>query len=166
MKKAFTLMEMLIAVTILSLITIFLYRTFASLAHSNDFYAKELALTSHEQKVANTLYLDLTLGIPASLKLININKNSDVLLMQSKHSIHRQIKPYIAYIIKENHLWRIEASEPLSYPLSEETQMLIDDLGEASVFRAYQKDNATLVHLEQKEMLLLRANLLDDVADF
>ena len=168
MKRAFTLIEMLIAVGLLSVITLFLYQTYASLQHSNRFYGEELSEASREQKLRKTIYLDLSLSMPDSIKLINIDKNSDVLIMQSSHSLHRRIMPYIAYLVKEDHLMRIESSQELFYPLSGEEEMVIDDLEEVITFRVFQTEGSFLVHLEEadKKMILFRTNRLNDVVDF
>lgn len=168
MKKAFTLIEMLISISLLSVITLFLYQTYVSLQQSNRFYGEELSEASREQKLRKTIYLDFALSTPASVKLINIDKTSDVLILQSSHSVHHRIMPYIAYIIKDKHLLRIESSEELYYPLSGEEEMVIDDLGNVKSFRIFQKENSFLVHLEQKEkkMILFRTNRLNDVVDF
>lgn len=168
MKKGFTLIEMLISVGLLSVITLFLYQTYASLQLSNRFYGEELSQASREQKLRKTLYLDLALCMPDSVQLINIDKTSDVIIMQSSHSVHHRIMPYIAYMIKEGRLMRIESSQELSYPLSGEEEMVIDELAELSLFRIFQKERAFLVHLEQKDkkMILFRTNRLNDVADF
>jgi len=168
MKRAFTLIEMLIAISLLSVITIFLYQTYSSLQHSNRFYGEELSEASREQKLRKTIYLDLSLSMPDSIKLINIDKNADVLIMQSSHSVHQRIMPYIAYLIKDDHLMRIESSQKLFYPLSGEEEMVIDDLEEVKTFRVFQKESSFLVHLEQKDkkMILFRTNRLNDVVDF
>jgi prepilin-type N-terminal cleavage/methylation domain-containing protein len=168
MKRAFTLIEMLIAVGLLSVITLFLYQTYSSLQHSNRFYGEELSEAAREQKLRKTIYLDLALSMPDSIKLINIDKNSDVLIMQSSHSVHQRIMPYIAYLVKDAHLMRIESSQKLSYPLSGEEEMVIDDLEEVNIFRVFQKDDSFLVHLEEadKKMILFRTNRLNDVVDF
>ena len=168
MKKAFTLLEMLIAVSLLSIIIIFLYQTYASLQKSNRFYGEELSSASYEQKLRKTIYLDLALSMPDSVKLINIDKDADVIIMQSSHSVHRRIMPYIAYLVKEGELFRIESSDKLYYPLSGTEEMIIDELGKVKSFRIFQKENAFLVHLEQddKKMMLFRTNRLNDVVDF
>jgi prepilin-type N-terminal cleavage/methylation domain-containing protein len=168
MKKAFTLLEMLIAVSLLSIIITFLYQTYASLQKSNHFYGQELSSASYEQILRKTIYLDLALSMPDSIKLINIDKGSDVVIMQSSHSVHRRIMPYIAYMVKEESLFRIESSQEIFYPLTGDEEMVIDDLGKIKSFRIFQKENAFLVHLEQddKKMMLFRTNRLNDVVDF
>ena len=168
MKKAFTLIEMLISISLLSVITIFLYQTYASLQKSNRFYGEELSEASREQKLRKTIYLDLALSTPESVKLIHIDKSSDVIILQSSNSVHHRIMPYIAYMIKDGHLMRIESSEELFYPLSGEEEMVIDDLTELKIFRVFQKENSFLVHIEKddQKMMLFRTNRLNDVLDF
>jgi len=168
MKKAFTLIEMLIAVSLLSVITIYLYQTYASLQHSNNFYGEELASASREQKLRKTIYLDLALSMPDSVKLHHIDEDSDFIIMQSSHTVHHRIMPYIAYMLKDGHLLRIESSQELIYPLSGDEEMVIDDLQEVRTFRIFQDKDSFLVHLEQndKKMMLFRTNRLNDVVDF
>jgi len=168
MKKAFTLIEMLISVSLLSVITIFLYQTYASLQQSNRFYAQELEEASHEQKLRKTIYLDISLSLPGSVQIHSIDEDSDVIFMQSSHSVHRRIMPYIGYLKKEGHLFRIESSHELFYPLTGEEEMLIDDLGEIQTLRLFQKENSFLVYLEKNDqkMILFRTNRLNDVVDF
>ena len=168
MKKAFTLLEMLIAVSLLSIIIVFLYQTYASLQNSNRFYGKELSSASFEQKLRKTIYLDLALSMPDSFQITNIDKHSDVITMQSSHSVHRRIMPYIAYMIKDSELLRIESSDRLSFPLQGSEEMVIDNLGEVQSFRLFENNNAFLVHLEQnnKKMMIFRVNRLNDVVGF
>ncbi len=168
MRKGFTLLEMLISVGLLSIIVIFLYQTNASLQHSNTFYGGELSAAWHEQKLRKTIYLDLALSMPESFQTVNLDKDTDIILMQSSHSVHRRIMPYIGYMLRDGHLWRIEASEPLVYPLRGDEEMVVDDLGTMRRFRVYPKGNAFLVNMEKpdKKMILFRTNRLNEVVEF
>ena len=48
MRKAFTLIELMISVSILSIMMIFLYKSYASVNMSNKFYEKEVELIKQQ----------------------------------------------------------------------------------------------------------------------
>ena len=77
-KKAFTLIEMMVSITILSIMILFLYKTYASFNLSNATLKKELDSTMSMQKKRKTMYLDFTLAFSQSLKIQNREKNEDV----------------------------------------------------------------------------------------
>lgn len=161
-------MEILISVGLLSVITLFLYQTYASLQKSNRFYGDELASASQEQQLRKTIYLDLALSMPDSFNVINISTTEDIITMRSSHSVHHRIMPYITYMLKEGQLLRIESSQELIFPLIGDEEMVIDEIAEAKVFRVFQKEASFLVHLEEndKKMILFRTNRLNDVIEF
>ena len=82
-RHAFTLIEMMIAITLFSVVMIFLYQSMASLDKSNRFYGDKLQSISTEQSLFKTLYLDLALSESNVGEIININKNEDIVLMQT-----------------------------------------------------------------------------------
>jgi len=146
-RSAFTLIEMMIAITLLSVIMIFLYQSMASLDKSNRFYGERLQSISTEQSLYKTLYLDLTLSEPNSGEIINIDKDKDILLLQTSHVVHTNVMPYVAYVLKEKHLYRIESATRLTYPFDSDLNALIDDFGEVQKFRLYKNSTHYLLHL-------------------
>ena len=146
-RPAFTLIEMMIAITLLSVIMIFLYQSMASLDKSNRFYGERLQSISAEQSLYKTLYLDLTLSEPTSVQIINNNKDEDILLLQTSHVVHTNVMPYIAYLIKEKHLYRIESATRVTYPFESNLNAVIDDFGEMKTFRLYKNSTHFLLHL-------------------
>jgi prepilin-type N-terminal cleavage/methylation domain-containing protein len=109
-RRAFTLIEMMIAITLFSVVMIFLYQSVASLGKSNRFYGDKLEVITTEQLLLKTLYLDLALSVPNTDQIVSINKNEDIVLMQTSHIIHTHVMPYVAYFIKDKHLYRIESA--------------------------------------------------------
>lgn len=166
-RAAFTLIELLISVSILSIIMTFLYKSYASLNHSNSFYKKELLDIKSELLKKEVLYLDFSLAFSESVKILNQDAKEDIVFFQSSNSIHNRYNPYIAYIIKDSKLYRLESlKEFKTYPLSSDAEFSIDYFGEAESFRVYKsqiKDKQTyLVHVDFKEDedLLLKINVL------
>jgi prepilin-type N-terminal cleavage/methylation domain-containing protein len=146
-RRAFTLIEMMIAITLFSVVMIFLYQSVASLGKSNRFYGEKLEAITTEQFLLKTLYLDLALSVPNTDEIININKNEDVVLIQTSNIIHTHVMPYVAYFIKDKHLYRIESAAKLKYPFERNLNVLIDDFGEANSFRLYKNSTHFLLQI-------------------
>ena len=146
-RHAFTLIEMMIAITLFAVIMIFLYESIASLDKSNRFYGDKLSAMTTEQSLFRTLYLDLSLSEPNVGEIVNVDKNEDVVLIQTSHIVHSHVMPYVAYLVKEKHLYRIESATKLVYPFESNLNVLIDDFGEVQTFRLYKNSTHFLLHL-------------------
>ena len=146
-RRAFTLIEMMIAITLFSVVMIFLYQSVASLGKSNRFYGDKLEVITTEQLLLKTLYLDLALSVPNTDQIVSINKNEDIVLMQTSHIIHTHVMPYVAYFIKDKHLYRIESATKLTYPFERDLNVVIDDFGEANSLRLYKNSTHFLLHI-------------------
>lgn len=83
MRKAFTLIELLISITILSIMMLFLYKSYASLNLSNKFYKNELSQIKDEQLIKKVVFLDFSLALSHSTTILNQDKKEDMVLMQS-----------------------------------------------------------------------------------
>jgi len=148
-RSAFTLIEMMIAITLFSVIMIFLYQTMAKIDSSNRFYSEKLEAITTDQELMKTLYLDLALSLPNQGAIDNIDRNVDMLFLQTSHVIHTHVMPYIVYFLKEKHLYRVESATPLTYPFESNLNVLIDDFGHVETFRVYKNSTHFLVHLSR-----------------
>ena len=148
-KRGFTLIEMMISITILSIMMLFLYKTYSTFNISNDNLKKELDTTLKIQKIKKTIYLDFTLAQNSSIRIQNREKNEDFIFFQTTNSIHRRYNPYIAYKVKNNKLYRLESLNRLTtYELPADSEFDTDFLGEVKSFRVYKsskKDESTYV---------------------
>ena len=140
MRKAFTLIELLISITILSIMMLFLYKSYASLNHSNSFYKKEVQQIKDQQLLKKVLFLDFSLVLGQSATILNENTKENAVLMQSSNSIHNRYNPYIAYIVKDFKLYRLESLKKLFFPLSADSEFSVDYLGEINSFNVYMFD--------------------------
>ena len=146
-RHGFTLIEMMIAITLFSVVMIFLYQSMATLDKSNQFYSDKLQNISTEQSLFKTLYLDLSLSEPNSGEINNINKNEDMVFLQTSHVVHTHVMPYVVYFVKDHHLYRVESATKLNYPFESNINALIDDFGEVKKFRLYKNNTHFLLHL-------------------
>jgi len=148
-KRGFTLIEMMISITILSIMMLFLYKTYSTFNISNDNLKKELDTTLKIQKIKKTIYLDFTLAQNSSIRIQNREKNEDFIFFQTTNSIHRRYNPYIAYKVKNNKLYRLESLNRLTtYEFPADSEFDADFLGEVKSFRVYKsskKDESTYV---------------------
>jgi len=170
MRKAFTLIEVMISIIILSILMIFLYRSYADLNNSNTRLQKQVQKIQKFEKIKKTLYLDLSVAMKSSVKILNQSKREDVVFMQTKHSVHKRINPYVAYIVKEKKLYRLESLKPFKeYPLTADSEFVADELGEVKTFRLYRskdpKNEVYLIDLDFKEdkEIVLKVKLLNSL---
>jgi prepilin-type N-terminal cleavage/methylation domain-containing protein len=148
MKRAFTLIEMVIAVGLLSVIMLFLYQMTANLERNNRHYIAYVDDAEHEQRIVQTLYLDLVRSENNSTTVIPVERAYDQLFTQSANSVYRRIMPYIAYRISDRVLYRIESSRPITPFTRPEEELVIDELGPVERFRVYVNGRYALVDLQ------------------
>ena len=138
MRKAFTLIELLISVSILSIMMIFLYKSYASLNMSNNFYKKELESIKSEQIKKRVFFLDFSLSLYKKNNILNQDIDEDVVFLQTSNSLHKRFNPYVAYIVKDSNLYRLESLKEFKvYPLDIDSEFEIDYIGEVDSFRVY-----------------------------
>ncbi len=166
MRKAFTLIELMISIVILSIIMLFLYKSYSSLNHSNIVLKEETKQIKKYELLKKTLYLDFSLA--NEIKIMNQDKKEDVVFMQSKNSIHKRFNPYIAYIFKDKKLYRLESLRPFKeYPLNVDSEFVTDELGSCEIFRVYKsrkpKQATYLVHIlfDKDSEILLKVKQLN-----
>ncbi len=148
MRKGFTLIEMMISVAILSILLLFLYKSYAELNIANKGYGEVVDVLKKIQKVKEVLYLDLALA--KEITIIPQDTKHDVVLLQTAHSIHKRFEPYVGLMLKEGHLYRIESLKKLVYPLDANSNFVVDDLGTVVSMRLYknkQKKELYLLHI-------------------
>ncbi len=171
LRAAFTLIEMLIAVSIFSIMMLYLYKTYSTLNISNANLKGEVSKIQKIQKIKKLIFLDFTLAIYNPADMIHIDnreKNEDFVVFQTSHSVHRRINPYVTYIVKDKKLYRLESLKKFtSYELPSDAAFDIDELGEVKSFRVYKttkKTQSYLVAIDFKSMddILLKVNPLNE----
>jgi len=170
-RAAFTLIEMLIAISIFSIMMLYLYNTYASLNISNENLKTEVQKIQKIQRIKKVVFLDFTLALfdpRGVIRISNRDKQEDFVFFQSSHSLHRRINPYITYIVKNEKLYRLESLKKLdSYEMPSDAAFDVDELGEVKSFRVYKttkKTQSYLVAIDFKSMddILLKVNPLNE----
>jgi prepilin-type N-terminal cleavage/methylation domain-containing protein len=162
----FTLLEMMIAITVFSVVMIFLYKSLATLEKSNSFYGERLDQLTRVQRAVKTLYLDLSLSLPGKGQILPQEKSNDVVIMQTSNVMHQRFMPYVAYLVRNRHLYRVESPNMLRYPIDNDDALIVDDLGAVRTFRLYKSPTHFLLHLqlEGSDKLLMKIRHLNTAA--
>ena len=138
-KDAFTLVEVLISITLLSLVLMALYKSSDLLRRSNKQLYHHLEHINDAVRGSQTLYLDL-LQSDGNITIERKEKSFDrLLIQQTQHSLygHQTIKVIWLVHKKENTLLRIEGND-YHLPLKSEEHVEIDNISEhIELFKVY-----------------------------
>lgn len=166
MRKAFTLIEMMISISILSIMMIYLYKTNSSVNQSNIFYEREVNKLNHLTLKKRVLFLDISLSLYQQISIVHIDKESDILFLQTTNSLHRRVNPFVVYIVKNEKLYRLESLKKLTYPFSDADKFDVDCFGDIDIFRVYkQKKKETFfadLKFKNSDKILMKVNVLNE----
>lgn len=168
LRTAFTLIEIVIAITIFSIMMLYLYKSYASLNLSNTFYQKEATQIKEIKQKQKIIFLDFSLLLFSEYEIIKNDKKNDTVFLQTSNSMHGRINPYVAYVIKDSRLYRIESYKKITAEnFGIERVLDIDDFGEVEKFRVYENSSDKLYFLidaafKNSSNLLLRVRSLNE----
>lgn len=154
MKKSFTLLEVLISITLFMILILFLYKTLDQTKYSNKLFAsKEQSLKS-----SNDLY-DIFLEDVAQAKTIKIvpdRNNRSIVKLESSNTYHNSFYTNITYLVGSNSkLVRIESKDEFKEGLSPSEfyeDAFIDFLLEnIEVFEVQKATNSYLFAIKEKD---------------
>lgn len=154
MKKSFTLLEVLISITLFMILILFLYKTLDQTKYSNKLFAsKEQSLKS-----SNDLY-DIFLEDVAQAKTIKIvpdRDNRSIVKLESSNTYHNSFYTNITYLVGSNSkLVRIESKDAFKEGLTPSEfyeDSFIDFLLEnIEVFEVQKATNSYLFAIKEKD---------------
>jgi len=153
-KSAFTLVEVLISITLLSLVLMALYKSSDLLRRSNMHLYHHLEHISDAMKGSQVLYLDL-LQADNNISILHREKKFDQLTIEkTEHSLYGLAPVKVTWLIyKENNtLLRIEGTK-YELPLREDENVEVDNVSEhIELFKFYKnkKKNKLLAIIKGK----------------
>ncbi len=136
--KAFTLLEVLISIMLLSLVLMALYKSAEILRNSNKNLYNHLEKTSNALKGAKTLYMDL-LQSDGNITIKNKEKKFDRVTFNTNHSLYGLSIAQVSWLVyKENNtLLRLEGGE-YNIPLKDGQNVAIDAITQdIELFKVY-----------------------------
>lgn len=151
MKKAFTLIELMISIILLSLIVSFLYQSVAQLQSSNQQFLQKTNVLQKREEVLKLLYNDFINA--TSVEWSDKEKSLDVIVMHSNNSLHAMTQPYLKYKVyrDDNTLRRVESPAEV-FDLENKVFGFNDITKEVSFFKVYTQKGHYLVYLKAKGM--------------
>jgi len=168
MRRAFTLIELVMAVLILSILLIFLYKSYADLNRSNRVYTEAAKQLDTKARLKKSIYLDLLLASKESILHEQEDQKFDFISFMTEHSLHRRIKPYVSYVVKEHILYRLESREQIkSQDIGTDIAFDIDKIGNVEKLKFFpeKKDKRAFylldLRLKGEEQVLLKIKVLN-----
>ena len=111
MKKSFTLLELLISISIFSIITVFLYKTLDQTKYSNVLFSKKQEILKESNHLHNIFLEDIAEASSISSPIYDKNKNVIVKLV-TKNSYHNPFFDNVTYLVGDTKkLLRIESEK-------------------------------------------------------
>ena len=150
-RKAFTLLEVLISIALLSLVLLALYKSLGMLRASNMQLFEHLSRASEEKRVVETLFLDIA-SSDGNITIINDDEFSRLYIQSSINSLYALPSAKICWLVtkKSKNLIRTEGNY-YDIPLRAEDRVAVDSvMSDMELFRLYRKGDEVLVLLQQK----------------
>ncbi len=149
-RSAFTLIEVLISIALLSLVLLALYRSVDMLRSSNRQLFGYLEKANKEKQGTETLFLDIA-GSDGNLTIVG-DEFSRLCLENSVNSLYGLSAAKVCWVVskKEHALLRSEGNGYM-LPLNSDDRVAVDAVIEdVDLFRVYRQKSEVLVMLRQK----------------
>ncbi len=122
MKKAFTLVEIILAVLIFGIIMIYMYDILAVTKKSTKAYEKIYEKDQKAQQIKKLFYNDIFNQIdPYSDTSLKTKDDYTTYHLRTSNSIHGLINPFVAYSVLGKTLYRFESVREFELPLDDES---------------------------------------------
>ena len=150
MKRSFTLLEMVIAITLFTFVYFVMTNILSSLKLSKDFIKTKYEYTSKEEKTLKALYADILNA--TYIKIVKRNKNFTTLYLRTTNSLYNLSYPFVVwYVTNKNNLIRVESINQELLPLKNTGYLY--DFGDVKIFRIFQNKDKFLIFYKKKKPL-------------
>lgn len=111
MKKAFTLLEVTISITLFMILVLFLYKALDQTKHTNDIFEKKKEVVKEANSINKILLEDIA-EIKSPIKIVFDDDKNSIVRFKSNNTYHNGFLNNITYLISSNSkLVRIESSD-------------------------------------------------------
>jgi len=151
MKKAFTLIEVMISIVIFSILVLFMSKVVSSLNISLHSLDKTYQKNQKQNLLIKTLYADILNS--KHIIIDNKNKNYSILFIQTSNSLYDIAMPYIVWYVskKDKALMRLESSKEIHLPMDSGNLDLFDK--NVKIFKVYKNNNKYFIFIKGKKEL-------------
>lgn len=153
---------------LLSILMLFLYKSYADLNRSNKQYSVALDQLNKRELIKKTLYLDLLMASKKYVIIQHTQREYDFISFKTKHSLHRRIEPFVTYLVKDHFLYRLESLYQItSININSEITFDVEKLQRVKKFKLFgtrdHKREFYLLHMKLKdnEDILLKVKVLN-----
>lgn len=130
-KRAFTLIEIIIATLLISLLVVFLYQSLSVLKTSNASLISKDEKAKERDFIFSLLHKDIFESTSAKT-ITTSSKDFDLFYLQTRNSLHDLINPNILYVVakEDKKLLRIESNKEIKLPIAEENiySLYVDEI--------------------------------------
>lgn len=140
MRKSFTLIEVIISVSIFSVMLLAMYKTLDLTKHSNTFLIDKLTSINNLESIKKVIVEDIAES-KSSLKIIDGNKKNSKVSFITNNSYHFKSSVSVSYLLSQkNNLIRIETTT--SYKKEKkDVDILMENVEKFIVLKTEEKDN-------------------------
>ena len=166
-RRAFTLIEVIISVLLLTLVIFALYKNLNIVKKSTVNLHSHLENSQKDINSYKLLYLDL-LQITDKLTITSKEKNYDRVCFFSKNSLYNLPKAYICWVVhkKDNTLLRVESSKKFNLPPMRETPLQKDIIKKnIKIFKVYKhkRENQLLIFVKDKKEVSFKVKIINKI---
>ncbi len=149
-RSAFTLIEVLISIALLSLVLLALYKSLDMLTHSNRQLFHYLEASHQEKTGTETLFQDIA-GSDGNISIAG-DEFSRLCLESSANSLYGLSAAKVCWVVsKKDHMLLRSEGNGYTLPLNSDDRVAVDAvIRDIDLFRVYRKKSEVLVMLRQK----------------
>lgn len=151
-KKAFTLVEVVISITIFALIILFLYKTLEQSQSNNNFFTTQFDIKKRENIFKKLFYKDLINVKEGSLNILEDTSFGTIFQFETLNGMHNPFYTHVVYFKSKNNLIRIESKTKFNY------NNLVEDFFEQSYIDIVMSDVSDFFISTNKKHIMLRKN--------
>lgn len=123
MKKAFTLVEIIIAIAIFSVIIVYMYQAIGTTKKSAAAYERKYEKIQKNQTIRKLLYNDIFNQVdPYSDTKVDTSGDFSTYYLKTNNSLHNISGPFVAYKVIKNTLYRFESIRKFTLPINEDNK--------------------------------------------
>lgn len=113
MKKAFTFIEVILSITIFSIVLIMMYKTLNLTKQSDNYFSKITLDTKNINRIKKIIFEDFIEVLKIEQIYQNLNDN-DIFILKTSNIFHEPSNAYVTYFVsKKNNLIRLESKNKI-----------------------------------------------------
>lgn len=150
MKKAFTLIEIIVAITIFSAIIIYMYQAIYTTRKTTIVYERQYDKTKRSKLIKKLIYNDIFNQTDPykDTSIKTTDKKYSTYYLKTNNSLHSIPSPYVAYGVVKKKLFRYESIKQFQLPLKKniKSDVKIDELlSNVDQFVIYSYKNSKII---------------------